>query len=75
MKGYNRVMEIFWLSIGILIVLVVTFMGFKEGFDSWGAYYLFGIMALGTFLLRRYMRKRMEKHLKWLEAEKLKSKQ
>jgi uncharacterized protein YneF (UPF0154 family) len=50
-------------------------MGFKEGFDSWGAYYLFGIMALGTFLLRRYMRKRMEKHLKWLEAEKLKSKQ
>ena len=34
MKGYNRVMEIFWLSIGILIVLVVTFMGFKEGFSA-----------------------------------------
>lgn len=73
MKGYNRVMEIFWLSIGILIILVVTFMGFKEGFDSWGAYYLFGLMALGTYFLRRYMRRRMEKHLKWLEAEKQKS--
>ena len=69
MKSYNKVMEIFWLSVGILIILVVTFMGFKEGFDRWYHYYFLCVFAFGTFLMRRFMRKRMEKHQNFLNQQ------
>lgn len=75
MKGYNRVMEIFWLSIGMLIIIIVTVMGFMYGFDRWWQSYIFAILALGSYLLRRYMRKRMEKHMGFLQNEEQNEKQ
>lgn len=69
MKGYNRIMELFWLSMGILIVLVVTVMGFIEGFKHWYLNYIFSAFAFGTYLLRRFMRKRMEQHQAFLNGE------
>ena len=65
MKKYNRFMELFWLFLTISIVLVVTFMGIKEGFGTWYLNYIFAAMTGGTFLMRRYMRRRMER----VEAE------
>lgn len=62
-------MEWFWLTVGILILLVVTIMGIKEGFDRWMYYYGLTFFAFGTFLLRRWMRKRMEKHVAWMEEQ------
>jgi hypothetical protein len=70
MKGYNRVMEIFWLSMGLLIVLVVTVMGIKDGFKAWYVHYGFSVIAFVYYLIRRYMRKRMEKHQQWLNENK-----
>ncbi len=58
-------MELFWLFVTISIVLVVTFMGIKEGFETWYLNYIFAAMTGGTFLMRRYMRRRMER----VEAE------
>lgn len=55
-------MEIFWLVVTIGIVLFVTFMGIKEGFSTWYINYLFAVMSGVTFLMRRFMRKRMEKN-------------
>lgn len=66
MKTYNRIMELFWLSTGIIIILLVTYMCLKENFSSWAIYYVFALMALGTFFMRRFMRKRMEKHQEYL---------
>lgn len=70
MKTYNKIMEWFWLSIGILILIVVTVMGFMEGFERWVYYYVLDVFAFGTYFMRRWMRKRMEKHLEWLEQQK-----
>lgn len=61
----------FWLFVGILIFVVVTYMGFteKSGFKIWSYYYLFSGLAILMFVVRRWMMKRMEKHIK-LMAEK-----
>jgi len=59
----------FWLVAGILIFIVVTVMGFKEGFKIWNYYYLFSGLAILMFIVRRWMMKRMEKHLKYLSEQ------
>lgn len=69
MKTYNRIMELFWLSTGIIILLLVTFMCLKENFSSWAIYYVFALMAFGTYFMRRFMRKRMEKHQEFLKNQ------
>ncbi len=69
MKTYNKIMEWFWLAVGILIVIVVTYMCFTEEADRWAPYYGLCVFAFGTYFLRRYMRKRMEKHLEYLEQQ------
>lgn len=69
MKTYNRFMELFWLGATVLIFIVVTFMGIKEGFSTWAMYYGFMFFTLMSFVLRRFMRKRMEKHQAFLEQQ------
>lgn len=69
MKTYNKIMELFWLSVGVIATLFVTIMGIKEGFSNWYFYYIIGGMSLGTYFMRRTMRMRMEKHQQFL-AEK-----
>lgn len=69
MKIYNRIMELFWLSMGIIIIIMVTIMCLKESFSSWAVYYAFAFMALGTYFMRRFMRKRMEKHQAFLNGQ------
>ena len=56
MKTYNKFMEWFWLSVGILIVIVVTYMCFTEEPGRWASYYGLSLFAFGTYFLRRYMR-------------------
>lgn len=75
MKTYNKIMEWFWLSVSILILIVVTVMGIRDGFDRWVFYYAFALMAGLTYLMRRFMRRRMEKHVQWLEQERQKADQ
>lgn len=67
----------FWLFTSILTFLVVTYMGFTEasGFKIWGYYYLFSGLALLMFFVRRWMIKRMENHLKFMEEQKSKEEQ
>ena len=63
MNGYNKIMEKLWLIVTITIAILITFMGFKEGFGKWWFYYFFALMTFGTYSIRKFMRKRMEKHL------------
>jgi hypothetical protein len=69
MKTYNRIMELFWLSVGTVIFIAVTYMGITEGFANWAIYYALGAMAFGTFFMRRFMRLRMAKHQAFLEQQ------
>jgi hypothetical protein len=63
-------MELFWLITGSLIVIVVTYLCLTEGSERWMAYYGLSLFAFGSYFLRRYMRKRMEKHIAYLEEQK-----
>ena len=72
MNTYNKVMLYFWLVVGILIFVVVTVMGFVDSFEVWAYYYLFSGLAFLMFFTRRWMMKRMERHMKFLEEQKKK---
>ena len=69
MNTYNKIMLYFWLFVGILILMVVTYKGFSEGFKKWGFYYLFAGLALLMFIVRRWMMKKMDKHAQELKEQ------
>ncbi|TNE71601.1 MAG: hypothetical protein EP333_08955 [Bacteroidetes bacterium] len=59
----------FWLFAGILSLLGITIMGFVEGFELWVFYYIVPIICFFMYLVRKWMMKRMEKHLQFLEEQ------
>ena len=69
MKIYNNFMLYFWLAMGIVTTVTVTYYGITEGFDRWYHFYLFAVIAFLMFFLRRTMLKRMEKHQKFLDDQ------
>ena len=70
MHQYNKIMLYFWLFAGILIAIGVTYMGVTEGFDKWLTSYIFSALAILMFFMRRYMLRRMEKHVAFLAKQK-----
>lgn len=70
MNFYNKIMLYFWLFTAILIFIVITYLSISEGFKKWAFYYVFALLAFLAFITRRWMMKRMEKHLKFLEEQK-----
>lgn len=70
---YNKVMLYFWLVMAIFIFVGVTVMGLKSGFERWYHFYLFGAISLLMFFVRKWMMKRMERHLLFLEEQKRQS--
>lgn len=65
-------MKFFWLTAAVIIFLVVTVMGIKEGFNKWVFYYLFVLTSLGMYFLKTWMMKRHKKHMEYLESLKQK---
>jgi uncharacterized membrane protein YcaP (DUF421 family) len=70
MNLYNKIMLKFWLIVAIVIPIVVTYLCITDSFKMWGSYYVFSIIALFMYFTRRWMMKRMEKHLQYLEEQK-----
>ncbi len=70
MEIYNKIMLYFWLAAGILSFIGITIMGFIEGFELWVFYYIVSIICFFMFLTRKWMLKRMEKHMQFLEEQK-----
>lgn len=66
---YNKIMLYFWLVMSVLIVIFVTIMGAKEGFDRWYQSYVFAVIALLMYIVRRWMMKRMVRHMAFLEEQ------
>ncbi len=71
MNRYNKIMLNFWLVVTIVLPIVVTYFVLSEynGFKRWGAYYILVVFTLLMYLVRRWMMKRMEKHLAYLEEQ------
>jgi hypothetical protein len=70
METYNKIMLYFWLLAAVLTALIVTIMGFVEGFDRWSLYYVFAGMAALMYFFKRWMMRRMQQHLAYLEKQK-----
>lgn len=69
MKTYNKFMIYLWLGITIVLTVFITFKCFTEGFNRWGFMYIFAVLAFIVFLLRRFMARRVEKHIKYMEEQ------
>ncbi|WP_107038423.1 hypothetical protein [Brumimicrobium mesophilum] len=69
METYNKIMQFFWLGVGIVTIVAVTYLGFTEGFERWSGYYIFGVFAILLFFVRRIMMKRMVKHQQFLDEQ------
>lgn len=62
----------FWLFASVVIFIGVTYMGFTEGFSKWAFYYLFAGLAILMYIVRKWMIKRMKKHMAFLEEQRKK---
>lgn len=69
MERYNQIMLYFWLAVGTFALIAVTYFGYKEGFDKWAYYYILAALAFLMFFMRRYMMRRMKKHLEYLKEK------
>lgn len=62
-------MQLFWLAVGIVTIIATTILGFRDGFERWSSYYIFGFFAIILYFIRRYMMKRMKKHQQFLDEQ------
>ena len=64
MKTYNRIMEIFWLILGVALLGVATYLYFTESnFEKLGYLYLAGSMAVILSVFRMVYRNYMNEDL------------
>jgi hypothetical protein len=69
MNKYNQLMLKFWLVVSIILPLVITYFVITDGFKKWGQYYVLAIFTFLMYIVRRWMMKRMQKHLEFLEDQ------
>jgi hypothetical protein len=72
MEIYNRIMTYVWLVAGVAVFLITTFMSLTDDIRKWGFYYVFALIAFGMFFMKRWMVKRMQKHIAYMEEQKAK---
>ncbi len=69
MERYNQIMLYFWLLVGVFGLVAVTYFGSVEGFSKWSYYYIFPGLAFAMFFMRRYMMRRMKRHIEYMEEQ------
>jgi hypothetical protein len=67
MNLYNTIMSYFWLAVACVSFVTVTYLCFTEGFDKYASNYVFAIIALATFFVKRWMMKRVGNHQQFLK--------
>ncbi len=69
----NRMLEIFWWSMTIVVVILVTVLSLMYGWDKWALYYVIAVLTALMALMRRFMARRLAKSEQH-KAEQLKKK-
>lgn len=69
MKTYNKLMSYFWLIMAIGMTVYITVMVFVEGYKKWVPFYVFALIAFIMFFVKKWMMKRMEKHMEFLNNQ------
>ena len=57
----NSILEKFWWAMTVATFILILVMSFMQGFDKWALYFLVPILTLLMALMRRFMRKKLEK--------------
>lgn len=66
MLTYNRIMQLVWLLATIFIFVFISYMSYTDGIKKWGFYYIFACWTLIMFFIRRWMMKRMKRHIEFM---------
>ncbi len=72
MQLYNKIMSYFWLAAGCVLLVVITYLSMTQGIKKWGFYYFFVVSAFGMYFFKKWMMKRMEKHIAYLQEQQAK---
>jgi hypothetical protein len=67
---YNKMSGYLWLVIAGLSFLAITFKIATEGAQTWLAYYVVPVMALLMYATKKWMMKRMQRHLEAMAQQK-----
>lgn len=62
----NSILEKFWWAMTVATFILVLVIAIMQGFDKWAFYFLVPVLTILMALMRRFMRKKLEKS----EAEK-----
>lgn len=62
----NSILEKFWWAMTVATFILVLVMAIMQDFDKWAFYFLVPVLTILMALMRRFMRKKLEKS----EAEK-----
>lgn len=60
----------FWLAMAIVMFVAITYKCITENFISWAPYYAMVAIALMMYFVKKWMMKRMEKHIEFMENKK-----
>ncbi len=72
MQLYNKIMSYFWLAAGCVLLVVISYLSMTQGIKKWGFYYFFVVSAFGMYFFKRWMMKRMERHVAYLQEQQAK---
>mgnify|MGYP000474700276 FL=1 len=57
----NSVLEKFWWAMTAVSLIMVLVFCFMQGWDKWGFYFIIPVVTAVMAVMRRFLRKRLEK--------------
>jgi membrane protein implicated in regulation of membrane protease activity len=69
MNTYNKIMLNFWLIAAVVIFVFTTYMCLTDNWKKWVFYYLFVLTSLSMYLFKKWMMRRMEKHMEYMSKK------
>jgi uncharacterized membrane protein SirB2 len=67
---YNKMSGYLWLVIAGLSFIAITYKVATEGAQTWLAYYVVPVMALLMYGTKKWLMKRMQRHLEQMAQQK-----
>jgi hypothetical protein len=61
LNKWNAILEKFWLVVAILLSTLSIIIGFIDSWEGVSTYFLISGLSWGVYLIRRGLRKRLEK--------------
>ncbi len=56
----NKIVEKFWWSMAVVILLALVYFTITDGFSKWSFYFVIPLLCVGMAMMRRFMIKRLE---------------